>query len=263
MARQPGTPVTTPAFAQFSFDKDGGVPSPPIAAQRLAAYFDAGGPTLDAVAFHGYLNFSNNGFLYVWPPEAEAVMVTAIQSVASGAGAGAEPIWDTEQQPYEDLQSDGGVEYPFSPNPAVGARIASVARTYFIEMGLGIARHCWFSWDLGDGVFDLYDGGGGLTPVGVAHDQIYQWTVGQTFAAPCGPVAPAATQWSCPLAGANGYEAELLWDPAGDCDGGLCSTAPVSVPPSFLHYRDLAGNTVPLTGGAAPVGAEPILIENQ
>jgi hypothetical protein len=206
------------------------------------------------IAFHGYL-------LADQPPEDEALWFNSVAQAAQAAGFGAEPIWNTEDQPQKIYDPD--------------QRIAWMARSYITQMALGLAKYCWFAWnsndmnvEIGDGGLfvndDLFDGGTGLSSLGVAYEQLYDWTVGNTFTAPCGPIVPDAGPWRCPLAGPNGYLAELVWDTADGCDAGSCGTTPfTNLPVKAVQYRDLAGNIVPITDAGVPIGAKPILIENQ
>ncbi len=100
----------------------------------------------------------------------------------------------------------------------------------------------------------------GITPAGTAYQQIQNWMVGAVPTAQC---SANGNIWTCNYTRANGYQAEAIWDTSKSCSNGICGTGPQGAPSQYVHYRDLNGNTTSITGGTVPVGAKPILLENQ
>jgi hypothetical protein len=90
------------------------------------------------------------------------------------------------------------------------------------------------------------------TAAGVAYQQVYNWLVGATIAAPC---SATGTVWSCALTRPNGYSGLAVWD---------AGAAPSTYTPAsnFTQYRDLTGATTAVaTGTTVSIGSKPILLE--
>jgi hypothetical protein len=66
--------------------------------------------------------------------------------------------------------------------------------------------------------------------------------------------ADSNSTWTCGLTRPNGYTGLIIWNP-----NATLSYVPAA---QFVKYRDLSGNTSPVTGSVS-VGPEPILLENQ
>lgn len=95
----------------------------------LKKYMEAGGGNYaDAIGYH----------LYVFPnaPEAQIDLIKQVKAIASGAGAAAKPIWDTE--------STWG-EVPGGLTP--GMQRAYLSRSMLLIAASGVARLYWYSWD--------------------------------------------------------------------------------------------------------------------
>jgi hypothetical protein len=82
-----------------------------------------------------------------------------------------------------------------------------------------------------------------------AYVQVYSWMVGATLVHPCS--RDANGNWSCVFT-RNGNQTEALWNSD--------TATSVSVPSQFVQYRDLLGETHPITNGTVAVGNEPILL---
>ena len=94
----------------------------------------------------------------------------------------------------------------------------------------------------------------------MAYQQVENWMVG---AVPTGQCTSKGNIWTCDYTRANGYQAEAIWDTSQTCSNNVCTTNSQPVPSQYIHYRDLGGNTTNISGGSVPVGAKPILLENQ
>ena len=114
-----------------------------------------------------------------------------------------------------------------------------------------------FTLGLPDG---LWTPSGGVNQSGVAYQQVQNWLVGATQSGSC---SASGTIWSCSYTRSGGYQALATWDTSQSCSNGTCSTKPQPAASQYLHYRDLAGNTFSIANGTVPVGAQPILLENQ
>jgi hypothetical protein len=137
-----------------------------------------------------------------------------------------------------------------------------VGRYYIIQASAGVPMSNWYTWDEpGNSLWSLSNG---IFPAGVAYGQLYAWLVGATMVMPC---SNQGTIWICGLARENppSYQAESIWDTDFQytCNAGICPTHSVAVPSMYLQYRDLAGNKDLIQGGEVPIGAKPILLENQ
>src|SRR5438445_1669167 len=81
-------------------------------------------------------------------------------------------------------------------------------------------------------------------PAGIAYNQVYSWLFSR-FPAPC---FQAGTLWSCPITGASGYQAEIIWDDSQTCLNGTCASAAQLIPTWAVKYRDLTGKSTPIAG---------------
>jgi hypothetical protein len=222
----------------------------------LSAYLSAGGGQYaDIIAFHGYVQNSTFGDF----PQASDLtqFLTQYKSILASAGQGSKPLWDTEGSWGQ--QAINGFTDP-------DLQTAFLAQYHFLHLSNGVQRLYWYQWNnAGHGTLWLPDPNtpsnpGTLLPPGVAYAQVYNWLVGTTLTSPC---TATGTVWTCQLTGASGYVAEAIWDTSQSCSAGACSTSNMSVPSQFVKYRDLDGGTTAITGSTVPVGAKPILLENQ
>jgi hypothetical protein len=70
--------------------------------------------------------------------------------------------------------------------------------------------------------------------------------------------------WTCPLTGASGYQAAVVWGDSQTCNNGTCTTGLQTAPSWAVKSRDLAGNVTTVVGGSQiQVGLKPIILENQ
>ena len=198
---------------------------------------DGAGPYLDAVAVH----------LYPYPvgdpvPEMVGPWIDAYRSYMTEFGIGNKPIWNTEF-------SWGENKYL----PHADDQAGYVARAYLYNLSKGIARSYWYAYDNDSwGTLRLANSGnpGTITAAGYAFKSVYNWTVGAIMDRPCARDAKGV--WTCGLTRPGGYSALIAWSDRG----------PSSTPAAgYDKYRDLAGETVPITAAVVPIGKMPVLLE--
>jgi polysaccharide biosynthesis protein PslG len=224
----------------------------------LATYLSAGGSSfMDAASFHGFV-YSLNQVPYPLPTTdclatdsdcggAITAQVSAYRAVLNNAGMTSTPLFNTE----------GGFEGA-TIDPDTGA--AWLAQYYALQAGMyssaQIELVSWFTWGAVSGQLEIDTNV--LTEVGSAYNQVSNWLVGNTLSSPC---SNAGSIWTCTLTGANGYQAEIIWDALQTCVP-ACTTSPQTVPSTFLNYQDLAGASTPINGLPVQVGLKPILLSN-
>ena len=213
-----------------------------------------GGQYADIMAIHGY---ANNGI----PENIMSVDVNVMHKIMQKYGQDSKPLFVTEGRFDTFIQSED-------------QRAAFVARYYILPMaageggagsGIGAQKLFWYDWTVGQNSQNdsaLYDRNTQqLNKVGVAYQQVYTWASAATFSGPC---TVQGTQYTCALTGANGYQGLILWDTAATyvCTTG-CPTHNVQPPQGYVQYRDLDGNVNQIRNNRVPIGAKPILLENQ
>jgi hypothetical protein len=252
--QDPNSYVLTPSMAGnvHSVGPNGTIPF-------LTAYLQAGGgQNADIGSFHGFVA-SLDVVPYPLPtqdcPGSESTcggsitaIVNAYRQTFDANGLSGKPMFNTE----------GGFEGADIPDPDTAA--AWLAQYYALQAGMYNSAQLqlvsWFTWGAAAGQLENNDV---LTEVGTAYNQLSNWLVGRTLSSPC---SPTGTIWTCTMTGSNGYQAEIIWDSSQTCASGVCSSANQPVNSTYTSYEDLAGNSGTITGGAAPVGLKPILLEN-
>jgi uncharacterized protein (TIGR03437 family) len=228
--------------------------TPPVAAGAVSAnwggwswldqYFRAGGDQwTDIVAFHGYPYPKD---LPLLPEKA----LDGIAKIASISPSG-KRMWNTE--------SSWGRNTDL---PDANLQAAFAARTRLLLIGV-VDRYYWYQYG-NQGWGTLTNAKYALNPAGNASQQVYDWTVGSTFAAPCSPVSKGSTTWSCQLTRPGGYQAQIIWDTSLSCSGGTCPTIGTAPPPGMISYRDLGGSVYPINSGTSvKISAKPIMMANR
>jgi hypothetical protein len=221
-ANVPGALITTPA------PTDGGG----TRASWMTSWLVAGGTKYaDIVAYHGYLGTKT--------PEAQISLITkTMQDVANANGMGSKPQWNTEGGWGGTVAAGAD---PVSCPTALGPTGCSgaLARWYILQLAAGVGEFTWYSWDA-------------IGTAASAYGVLDAWLVGASFTAPC--AADSNGNWTCTLVGpAPANAAELVaWNPTASSN--------YVVPATYTHYRDLAGNSTLIAGGAVTLGVEPILL---
>ncbi|MBI3292166.1 MAG: T9SS type A sorting domain-containing protein [Elusimicrobia bacterium] len=200
-----------------------------------------GGNYADVITFHGYRH----------RPEDINSMVNAIRVVMAANGQSAKPLWDTEGSWGQNFEL-----------PDLDEQAAYVARSYLLHGSKGVERFYWYGWDGYDESKPRNDWGtlwdprrGGIQKSGIAYREVYQWLVGATMTSHCA-VQSDGTTWICGLSRPGGYEAQAIWNTAGNVS--------IRAPSRFRQYRNVDGNSVAIrSGGSVTIGMKPILLETQ
>ena len=214
------------------------------------AYAAAGGlQWADIIAFHGSVqHFPTQCGDY---PEAETLVtvMSNLRGVLVQYGQNKKTIWDTEASwgiTAEECFTDQDLQAAF------------LARFYLLHRSEDVHRFFWRAWIDGDG--GLYDERTGINKAGVAYQQIHDWIVGRTMTSAC---ETSGTIWSCHFVGPKGYVAEAIWDTSQSCANGLCGSHPYAVGSQYVSYLTLDGSKLQIQDNSVPIGAKPILVENQ
>jgi hypothetical protein len=214
------------------------------------------GGDVDAIAVHGYVQRSGEPL----EPENLITYLDQVRNILAANNEASKPIFDTESS-----WGDPSVSSPAFTDPDMQA--GYVARSYLIHWSEGMARFYWYQWnnDL-RGTLWIPDPNnpaapGTVLPPGIAYGQVYNWIVGSVMSSP--GCTSSGSVWACPFTRTGGYQALAVWDAAQSCNNGTCTTSNFNFPSQYVHYRDLAGNTTALSGSTVPIGAKPILLENQ
>jgi len=209
----------------------------------MKSYLDAGGGDYsDIIAFHGYLGASNLDNI----ESAHGGLVTRMMNVMANREQASKELWDTEHSwgrnadyPDQDLQASW------------------LARHEILGFALGVRRSFWYAWSDAT-IGTLYDKVKHVVlPAGTAYGVVYEWLNRATFASPC---SASGAVWTCELTLGDGSPAQVIWDASKTCSSGRCTTSGRSVSPRWTAYRDIAGETHPITGHSVPLGIKPILL---
>lgn len=242
----------------LSIDPQAVMLTPPSHGPWQTLYFAGGGPEYaDIITYHGYVYRSGCvGF-----PKAadELTVISGVQAVMATYGQSGKPLWDTETSwgvtgdscfYDEDLQS------------------AFLAQLYMLHWSAGVERVFWYQYNNqlngtlwtpnSDPHHRNYKGT--LHKAGYAYDQVYQWLGGLNMDGPC---KQSGTVWTCNFSRPSGYLAEAVWDTSQTCHNGSCGTKNRQVGSQYINYLTLDGKKFSISGGHAPVGAKPILLQNQ
>ncbi len=200
--------------------------------QYMDQFFAAGGTTgVDAFSFHGIFSPPAQ------PPEWIVSETDRAKQILAKYGLSNKPLWDTE----------GGWAV-LSP-PVRDDQPAFVTKWFLLQWSLGVSRAYWYSWSTWR---PLWDTTTGITPAGVAYEQVYNWMVGATLDKPCSVTADSV--WTCVLTRPGGYQAQVTWD---------ASATRAYIPDSqYKQYRDLSGKTTAIPAGSSLIiGPTPTILE--
>jgi len=222
-------------------------------------YFDQPGAAdaAEEIAYHNY---------YPGDPEDATHHTKLIESTLPAVDR-ARTLISTEGGWHDDCQL-----------PDLQAQASFVAREYLMLNTNHVQAHYWYNWyarghvgwSAGFGFGTLWnpDGEGkctstqaGLTPAGVAYQQIYNWMVGATVL-PCTQNRSVSTVYSCQFSRESNYSGIAIWDSSQTCNTSGCTTRSWPVPKGMDWYRDLAGHLVQIDGSTVQIGLKPILLEN-
>jgi hypothetical protein len=191
-----------------------------------------GGSHFDIAAYHAYPGTSG--------PEFVISSVQNMRNALTNSGYGSKQIFITE--------GGWGQNKYFSTEDL---RANFVARFVVLAWAKGVSKLAWYAYDSADWG-TLYTSSGGLRPAGTAYNQVYKWLTGATMK---GCTQDTNATWSCTLSRANGYSAEIIWNPN--------KTTGYNVSSSLVRKRTISGGLSGFSGGYVTVGPKPILIENK
>ena len=225
-----------------------------------SSYLSAGGSSyVDGIALHGYVMQHLKNGSKTDNPETLTTLLPPYKAMLASFGLSSKPIFNTESS-----WSLNGQWGPFSSDPDM--QTAFVSRLYILHAAYGISRLYWFEWnDTSDGTLWLPDptnpkAPGTLLKPGIAYQATNSWLVGKNISNGC---TQSGSIWKCKISGANGYAAETVWDTAESCSGGSCKTVSYVPDAKYIKYQTLDGKTHSVTGTTVPIGAKPILLQNQ
>jgi len=260
-AADPYSKVLTPSTVGMARSRNDQAP------QQLANYFSYGGTNcasgvpIDGVSFHGIVAANS---VSPYPLPGEGCSGTGcngtIQEIASSyfsilqqnfAPGSVPPLLDTE----------GSFESGSITDP--DQRAAWLAQFYALQAGLYTSDQLqsvsWFTWGVPTVPGNVETANQTPDTAGKAYNQVFHWLYARIPAA----CMQSGTVWTCPLTGASGYQAEILWDDSRTCDNGTCTTSAQTAPPWAVQMRDLAGTVKAITGGGTiQIGLKPVIVEN-
>ena len=240
----------------LSIDPNAVMLTPSARGKFQEEYYAAGGPQYaDVMTYHGYVYKS--GCIGFPKASDEIALVGRERSVMAKYGQADKPLWDSE------------VSWGLTSASCFydhDLQAAFTAQLLILHVSLGVQRVFWYQYD-NQNHGTLWQPNpyhpnypGTLMKAGVAYQQVYDWMVGATMSTPC---TTANNIWTCGFTRSGGYQAEAIWDTAKTCKDGKCGTAQYPVGSQYLSYLTLDGKTHTIVGGKVPIGAKPILVQNQ
>jgi hypothetical protein len=230
------------------------------APQQLQQFLQAGGGAcIDAVSFHGNLGLMS---LSPFPLPGEGCASSGCNgTIVQIANSYREILNLNGPLNLSLLDTEGGFE---SANITdIDQRAAWLAQFYILQAGLFNSDQLqwvsWFTWGAPGVAGNIETANKTPDPAGIAYNQVYNWLF-ERFPAPC---VQAGTVWTCPVTGASGYQAEIVWDDSQTCVNGTCTSAAQVVPTWAVKYRDLTGKSTPISATTVSLGLKPIILENQ
>ncbi len=223
----------------------------------MDVYLASGGAKYaDAISVHGYV-YSHGGKDPV--PENLIPYDQNFRAVLSNYGMAKMPIWDTEV----------GFGLPEKGMVDEDMQAAFVARLFLLHRSRWIRRLYWYSWNCPMGQLWAPDPKdrtlpGTLLKPGVAYEQISEWLVGTHMKGSCSIQGNSGSIWTCELyRPEDGFQGLVVWDASKTCSNGSCSTSNYQFSGNYNYYRTLDGDKIAISGNEVPIGAKPILLQNQ
>jgi hypothetical protein len=232
--------------------------TPPSHGPWQTLYFAGGGPAYaDVITYHGYVyKHGCQGY-----PRAadELSLVSGVQTVMAQYGQSGKPLWDTE------------VSWGVTASSCFydqDLQAAFLAQLLMLHPTAGVSRAFWYQYNnQQNGTLwtqnpdpHKHNQQGKLHKAGLAYEQVYNWMVGATINGAC---TVSGTLWTCNFSRPGGYIAEAIWDTSESCHSGTCQTYNYTVASQYVNYLDLNGGKNPISANQVPVGAKPILLQNQ
>lgn len=224
-------------------------PSPGISSGTyrtwMANYLAAGGgPYVDVIAFHGYIQKGG-----VYPvPEDFFTALSKYKTILQTYNQGSKPLWDTEA-------SWGRASRTGFTNQDLQAGF--LARFYLLHRSMGVSRFYWYMWNSTD-TGQLWKADptdpsapGTLLKPGIAYKQVRTWINGNQLTKPCAQAADGT--WSCVFTRPDSSQTQAVWYPAG--------SKTYTAPSIYHRYADVYGKTYTIpASGSVTVGYSPILL---
>jgi hypothetical protein len=210
-----------------------------------------GGPYIDRISCHGY---SKQGGGKYGPPENMVKYLGPYRASLTALGLGSVPIWDTEANWGKDLVTDSDMQ------------AAWVSRFFLLHATNHIRRLYWFIWN-GESQGGMWKPDpkdhslpGTLLKPGIAYAQMRDWLVGTDT----GDCQQTGSIWTCPVSRDGGYQGLIVWDTSQTCKHGQCDTTDYQFQGNYVNYRTVDNNKeIQINGNTVPIGAKPILLQNQ
>jgi hypothetical protein len=235
-------------------------------ANNMTTYFQAtaggiaGGTFSDVIGFHGYVGTTGSSGLCPSPEDVNTVVDDLNNTVNNFPNeaqvGGVDKPWFNTEGGWSKASDEGFTD----PD----RQAAFLARYFLLQRSLGVDRVYWYRWDATSTYGGaLWTSSSGPTEAASAWKEVNQWLVGKTLSSACTPnTGGQPSVWSCGLTKGS-WKGLAVWDAGQDCTSSSCPTPNVTVPAGgYTQYLDLAGNKNAVSGGAVPVGAKPILLEN-
>jgi len=212
-----------------------------------------GGNYVDIFAIHGYVQ--QQGLQPV--PENFITYVNEFKAIFAMYNQDTKPIWDTEGSwgiATCCKSTDSDLQAGFVARYVLMHATTQVQRLYWYEWNNNVAGTLWLP------NYSTITSAGTLLNPGIAYQQVYNWMVGATLTQPC---AIQGTVWTCDFSRPGGYVAKAVWDTSQTCSSGTCTSSQYNVPPGFVNYYTVYGQTVAINGPTVSIGYQPILLVNQ
>jgi hypothetical protein len=204
----------------------------------LADYLAAGGGAyVDIIGLHGYVDI----------PEDIVVRINATTAVMQQYGQTGKPIWVTEGSWCCDNKPLPVAEQPGFSTRLVLAMLSTPVRRFYAYA---------FESDLEENLWDQRTMS--LTPNATTYQLYYKGLVGATMTQPCQPQSSGSPIWTCTFSRPNGYAAEAVWNASAS----LGKTSMFNVSSQYVRYHDVHGKVFQIRNQQAPIGYEPIWLEN-
>jgi hypothetical protein len=227
----------------------------------MTSYLQAGGNKYaDGGSFHGYVAAFGGQNVTLFPfPEQDSTSGCASGSACFGSiitkETGFRQVFDQNGlsgKPMFDTEGSWGMN---SNLPDSNEQVAWVARWFILQADYypSITQASWYAWGYPSDSGQLESSTGAPNQAGTAYNQVYNWLVGASFSSQC--ASDSNSTWTCPITRSGGYQGLIVWNTNGNFSYSPAST--------YTQYRNLAGNTTKLSGGAITIGIQPVLFENQ
>jgi hypothetical protein len=187
---------------------------------------------VDVVGIHVY-PYPGNG------PESMLGLVSAFRGMASSAGHGGKPMWNTE------------IGYGRTPDYVVSGDAAAslILRTYLVLPAYGLSRNYWYKWDDREwvGLYLVNSDRRSASEAGQDYATASRWLAGSTILG-CGE---GGGFWRCDV-DRGGTEVSIVWRLGGEAT----YTAPAG---TSVMYRFGGGAAGVAAGSGVGVGSLPVL----